>query len=67
VVGVGAIDCAPMVSAWMSCGAWVAQLQEQGMVPMLTACKTRSLDFASAPEYTNRHLTWADRGRMPSG
>lgn len=37
------------------------------MVPMLTACKTRSLDFASAPEYTNRHLTWADRGRMPSG
>ena len=24
VVGVGAIDCAPMVPAWMACGAWVA-------------------------------------------
>lgn len=24
VVGVGAIDCAPMVPEWMSCGAWVA-------------------------------------------
>jgi hypothetical protein len=23
-VGVGAIDCAPMVPAWMRCGAWVA-------------------------------------------
>lgn len=24
VVPIGAIDCAPMVPAWMSCGAWVA-------------------------------------------
>jgi hypothetical protein len=24
VVAVGAIDCAPMVPAWMACGAWVA-------------------------------------------
>ncbi len=37
------------------------------MVHWRTAHKTRSLDFASAPEYTNRHVTEPTAGACPPG